>query len=258
MKKKIKKWIYRITATVLLIVALLLIGILNPILTYAHKTTQNNYTIFHDEPLDSVLVTRISEATKLISASEFYNPTLKLDVCLNDGSKYPALIEVIFGGGAFARGFYNKVVLYGEADVKNNFVELNGYRWNLTQLLAHEMIHCFQFDKRGLWRSNPIANIDNWKWEGYPEYVARQNDDQKDLIKNIDRLIETESSANNAWIQFSDSIGTVIPYYKNWLLVQYCMDIKKMTYTKVIEDTTNADMIYKQMTNWYNKKKHNE
>ncbi|MEO5681182.1 MAG: hypothetical protein ABIQ88_01010 [Chitinophagaceae bacterium] len=223
-------------------------------LTYANKTTQHNYTIFHNQPIGKLLQIRLSQAEQLVTASEFHNPDLKLDICLNDGSNYPPLIEII-AGKAFARGFYNKVVLFGKADFENNFVELNGYRWNLTQLLVHEMIHCFQFDKLGIRQSNPIAKIDNWKWEGYPEYVARQNGDQKDLAQNIDRLLLTEKTDNHGWIQFSDSTGTVISYYKSWLLVKYCIDVKKMTYTQILTDKTREQMLQHQMERWYQQQK---
>ena len=59
-------------------------------------------------------------------------------------------------------------------------------------IIAHEMTHCLQFDKLGFWESKPIANIPNWKWEGYAEYISRQNADQKDLSKNIQRFIATD------------------------------------------------------------------
>ncbi|MEJ7830179.1 MAG: hypothetical protein WKF91_18360, partial [Segetibacter sp.] len=175
MTNKIKQWILRLTATGLLIAGLLLAIILKPTLTYANKTTHNIYIIYHNKALDQALKTRLDQAIQLVSTSELYNQNLKLDICLNDGSKYPEIVATL-GGRAFARGFYDKVVLFGKADFQNNFVELNRYKWNLTQLLAHEMTHCFQFDKRGFCKSKPIANIANWKWEGYPEYVARQNE----------------------------------------------------------------------------------
>ncbi|MBC7873969.1 MAG: hypothetical protein H7Y01_08235 [Ferruginibacter sp.] len=251
MKKKIKIWMVRLGATALLITGLLVVIVLNPMLTYAGKTTYNNYTLFHNKPLEKELIAHLDEATNLIKTSEFYNPDLRLEICLNDGSKYPGIIQAL-KGRAFAFGFYNKVVLVATTNYKNNFVELNGYKWNLAQLLAHEMIHCLQFDKRGFWRSNPVAKFPAWKWEGYPEYVARQHPGQKDLSKNIDRLLLTEQTAHNNWIQFDDSTGTVIPYYRNWLLVQFCLDIKHMTYEQVLSDTTGEEIVRKQMMDWYN------
>ncbi len=154
-------------------------------------------------------------------------------------------------GSAFAWGFYDKVVLMGNANYKDNYVELNGYKWNYTQLLAHEEIHCLQFHKFGLWKSNPIAKVPEWKWEGYPEYVARRNDNNNCLISNIDKLLKTEKTDNNNWILFDDSTGTVIPYYKNWLLLQYCLDIKKMSYSQLLKDTTNNQTTTQHMMKWY-------
>jgi len=234
--------------TGLFIAGLLLVIILNPILTYANKTTHNNYKIFHNKPLDPTLIIKLNEATDLLKTSEFYNSKLLLDICLNDGSKYPKLIRVL-RGQAFAWGFYDKVVMQGNTNFKDNYVELNGYKWNLTQLLAHEMTHCLQFDKLGFWKSKPIANISNWKWEGYAEYVSRQNTDQKDLSKNIARLIATDKS--NWGITFTDNTIAPRVYYESWTLMQYCLDIKKMTYKQILADTTSEQTVRQEMLSWF-------
>lgn len=250
MKKRIRKWLIRIIATCLLIAVLLLIIILNPVFTYANKTTKFNCTVFYNKPLDDSFNIRLLQATQLAAKSECYNPELKLDICLNEESVYPEIIRAIWGN-AYARGFYNKVVLMSNANFKDNYVELNGYKWNLTQLLAHEMIHCFQFDKLGFWKSNPVAKIPDWKWEGYPEYIARQSENERNLKVNIDRLVQAENTNNNGWIQFPDGTGTIKSYYKNWLLVQYCMDVKKMTFMQILNDTVKEETIKMQMMDWY-------
>lgn len=251
MKRKLRKWALRLAATGLLIFGLLLVIVLNPILTYANKTTHNNYSIYHNHPLDPTLPIELDNATTLLKTSEYYNPTLKLDICLNDGSVYPKLIRTL-RGRAFAWGFYNKVVLQGTANYKDNYLELNGYKWNLTELLAHELTHCLQFKKLGFWKSKPIKNIPNWKWEGYAEYIARQNPDQKDLAKNITRLNETPAS----WaITMPDQTIAPRQYYNYWILIQYCMDIKKMSYQQILADKTGEETIRREMIEWYNKSK---
>jgi hypothetical protein len=252
MKRQIKKWTYRLTATVLLLVGLLLIIILNPILTYANKTTHKNFTIYHNKPIDSLLFSSLDSAAMLLTTSDFYNNNLKLDICLNDGSLYPSIIKAI-QGQAFAWGFYNKVVIYGKINCKKNFVQLNGYHWNLIQLLAHEMIHCVQYDRLGLIKSNPIANIPNWKWEGYAEYISRQNTNQKSLISNIDHQNQTDI---NSWeLTFEDNTITPRAYYNYWILTQYCLDIKKMSYQTLLTDSTSEQSYKEEMMNWYNTKK---
>lgn len=252
MKREIKKWTLRFTATGLLSAGLLLIVILNPILTYAHKTTHKIFSIYHNKAVDPLLISRLNQATVILKKSEFYSNNLKFDICLNDGSAYPTIIKPIHGK-AFAYGFYNKVVMQGTMNCKANVVELNGYKWNLTQLLAHEITHCLQFEKLGLIKSNPIANIPNWKWEGYAEYVSRQNTDQKDISKNVEQFIGTDGK--NWGIQFDD--GTTAPrvYYNYWILVQYCLDIKKMNYQQLLTDTTSQQSIKQEMMKWYEQNK---
>ncbi len=252
MKRQLKKWTLRIAITGLFIVGLLLIIILNPILTYANKTNHDNYTIYHNAKLDPLIITYLDQAKDLLKTSEFYNDKLKLDICMNDGSTYPDIIRAL-RGQAFAWGFYDKVVLQGTMNCKDNNVELNGYKWNLTQLLAHEMIHCFQFDKLGFWKSKPVANIDNWKWEGYAEYVSRQDTNMKDIIKNLDRLLQADP---NAWeVTFEDQTITAREYYNYWILVQFCLDIKKMNYKQLLTDTTSENAIRQEMMNWYKESK---
>jgi hypothetical protein len=255
MKNQIRKWILRLSATGLLCLGFLLGIILNPTLLYANKTTIGNYTIYHNAPLDENLLSELNIATEFIKTSELYSSNLKLDVCLNDGSIYPAIMEKL-RGQAFGWGFYDKVVLMGKANYKDNFVELNGYKWNLTQLIAHEETHCFQFHKFGLWKSNPVANHPNWKWEGYPEYVSRRNTAQLDLKTNIARKIAQENLNKDGWaISFSDSTIAPRAYYNAWLLLQYCLDIKKMTYENLLKDTTDEQTVTTQMMNWFESQK---
>lgn len=132
---------------------------------------------------------------------------------------------------------------------EENTLELNGYKWNLTQLLAHEMIHCLQFDKYGLFKSKPLADIPNWKWEGYAEYISRQNIDQKELSKNIARLIASDK--DNWEVNFADSTIAPSEYYNYWTWVQYCIDIKKMTYHQVLADSTSEEKMRQEMMNWF-------
>jgi hypothetical protein len=257
MKRQISKWALRLIATGALCIGLLTSIVLNPTLLYGNNTTIGNYTIYHNDPLEKEFIARIEQATDLVKSGELYDANLNLQICLNDGSLYPVLMEKL-RGAAFGWGFYNKVVLMGDAQPEENYIELRGYRWNLSHLLAHEAVHCYQFHKLGLWQSNPIANYPNWKWEGYPEYVARRNADQLDLTNNISRLLESEKTEKDDWaVYFSDSTIAPKDYYKAWLLVQFCMDIKKLSYSQLLNDTTNEKTINAEMMNWYSNQKSN-
>ncbi len=241
-----KTWTLRLFSTVVLIAGLLLVIILNPILTYAHKTSIGSVTIYHQQKLDKDLMSSSSKALEILKTSPWYRDGLRLEICLNDGSSYPTIIRTL-RGPAFAWGFYNKVVLQGKVNAAANTVELNGYRWNLAQLLAHEMTHCMQYDRLGLLKSKPIASIPDWKWEGYAEYVARQGANRPDFATDLDRLNKSDA---NAWAVILDD-GTVAPrnYYEAWLLVRYCLDVRKLTYEELLADTMTEGEWKKQLHN---------
>ena len=75
--------------------------------------------------------------------------------------------------------------------------------------------------------------------------------EKANLKENITHLIETEKTDNNNWIFFEDSTGTVIPYYKAWLMVQYCIDIKKQSFDRLLSDTADEAVVNKEMLHWY-------
>ncbi|MEO8448116.1 MAG: hypothetical protein ABI528_11495, partial [bacterium] len=184
-----KKWILRLTITPLLLLVILAGLVLSPSLMYANKTEYRSFTIYHDTPIENVFTQRLDETETILKSSELYDPAFKIYICLNDNSLYPQIIHAI-RGDAFAFGFYDEVVMLGNSNHAENYTELNEYKWNLSELMAHEIVHCLQFNKYGLLASNPVANYPEWKWEGYPEYIARKNS-SADMKKNIDRLIET-------------------------------------------------------------------
>lgn len=244
---KLKKWSLRIFASSIVLAGLFLFIFLNPGLLYAHKTKTASFIIYHNNAFDPQLLERLENVNKIIRESEYYDSTLTIQICLNDGSFYPPLLETI-RGPAFAWGFQNKVVLQGKTDVLNNQLEFNGYNWNLEHLIAHEIVHCLQFNKLGFWDSNPLANYPQWKWEGYPEYISRQNPEQQNIQQNYSRLIEQVNFQKDTWsISFMDATIAPIDYYKDWLLVKYCLDIKHLSYSELLADETEKEIIEKEM-----------
>ncbi|KGE12834.1 hypothetical protein [Sphingobacterium deserti] len=252
MKRQVKKWILGSAVFALLFAGLLLVIILNPVLTYANKTTYQGFTIYHNEPVDPQLPAVLDQAKALLKKSEFYKADLDLNICVNDGSSYPNFVKVILGP-AFAWAIDNKLILQGEMNCAENFIELNGYKWNLTELLAHEMTHCLQYANLGFWKSNPVAGIPDWKWEGYAEYIARQGPQHDDLLKNLDRL---EKDHNKCWeITLEDHTIAPRELYQYQLMVRYCLEIKQLTYSQLLSNPIDEGAIKIEMNDWYVHKK---
>jgi hypothetical protein len=247
----LKKWSLRIALSGVLMVGILVVLVLNPRLTYAYSTKHNGIEVLHNKRVNLALFSLVDSALATVKTSELYDPALELQLCLNDGSVYPVWMELL-RGPAFAWGFANKVVLRGNTHYSENYAELHGYRWNLSQLIAHEAIHCYQFRALGLLKSAPLANIPAWKWEGYPEYIARQNPDQQDLKQNIKHFLDSNQQDDTAWaIHFED--GTMAPkaYYHYRLLVQYCLEVKGMSYRELLANASTEEEIEVEMMQWY-------
>jgi hypothetical protein len=176
-----------------------------------------------------------------------------MDVCLKDGSKYPDFVEKVLGRDLLTT-FYNKIVFTGdEVNLDKNYLLINGHKWNLTQMLAHVQIHCLEFRKYGLWESNPIGRHPEWKWEGYPEYIARKNARLGNLQSGIKTLLVTEKDNNSGWMTLPDSTEVLIHYFKYRLLVEYCLEVKKWNFVQLLQDTTAEETIRQEMINWYSK-----
>lgn len=246
MKNTIRRWAFRLSITFSLLMGILIVIILNPSILYAHETNYGQYQVLHQQPLDPSIFSRLDEATKLLQSSEFYDPDFRMQLCLEEKASYPKIVGVI-KGRAFGYGFANKVVLSSRCNFATNRAELNGYDWNLSQLIAHEAVHCLQFQELGFWHSNPIADIPIWKWEGYAEYISRRETG----LKLADAIAYYLANEDQPWMTMPDGSGTSPLYYRDWLLVRYCMDVKGMKYVQLLEEKTSAAETYQAMLSWH-------
>jgi hypothetical protein len=246
-----KKWALSVFAPGGLLLLGLVVLLLNPSLLYAHHTTTRQLTIYHNQPLPPLLLVRLEQARTLVQPNEVFAEALRLEVCLNDGSWYPRLVQTIWSP-AFAWSFYNKVVLNGVADARANRLTFRTYAWDLTSLVAHEMTHCYQFHRFGLWHSNPLAHYPTWKWEGYAEYAARRPQGLQSLRQRVARLQYAEQAEPARWdLQLADSSSTSREYFSYLVLTQYCLEVKHLTLQQLSQDTTSAQVTRQQVQAWY-------
>ena len=249
--KTAKKWVLRIVSLGLVSVVTIILTVLSPGLLYAHKTDVGAFTVYHQNALSPFVAERLEHVQQQVKTSELYDADFKVSLCLDDGSVYPEIMKRL-RGNAFGWGFLNYAVFKGEADYQANKISLNGYDWNLEQLFVHEVAHCMQNNALGMWNSNPMAGHPTWKWEGYAEYVARKNKDQASLVDNIDRLRRSKHEAPDAWgVFFTDETVAPRSYYEYWLLVQYCLDIKGMTYLELLESDVEKETVEQEMQSYY-------
>ena len=215
------------------------------------------FKIYSNDKIDSNIKIVLDNALDLVRKSELYDSKYKYNIILCYNSFYNEIDDKIFGIGAAAKSILNNVEIKVRIDTKSNLAFITFHKTcgaNLTELIAHEMTHCLQYDKYGILKFNPFKHPELWKLEGYPEYISQQADlSRKDysLTNDIDRFVKLESKAKDFWI-LSGAGGCEVPnyYYKGRLMMEYLIDINHLSYDQILKDTVSENTVYQHMLKW--------
>lgn len=244
-----KKILIRLGITILIPFIILITFILFPGISYAHKTVIEDIIVYHQEPLERGIHEIISNSLAITKTSEVYDPSFNVQLCLDDGSVYPSVIKLV-KGRAFGYGLANKVILKSETNVSTNKALGYGQAWNLEELIAHEMIHTYQYNHYGF----GTLRTPTWKLEGYAEYQSRKRGQLSDLTTSIDLLLLERAKAGDNqwfWIQLEDGTGLPSQYLRDKILIQYLMEVEGLTYQEIKNEERAAQVVEAQALTWH-------
>ncbi len=256
--KKIFKKIFKITllaflTTILTIAAIILF----PQRLFANKMKYKEFTVCSNTKINNYIKIVLDNAMNLVQKSELYDSTYKYNIILCNNSVYNKIDDQLLGEGPTARVTMNNVIIKVGIDPKSNLAFPTFHKVckvNLTELIAHEMIHCLQANKYGILKFNPFKHPEFWKLEGYPEYISKQPELSSkgySLTGDIDHYVTLETKATDIWI-LSEEGGCEVPnyYYKGRLMMQYLIDIKHLSYDQILKDTVSESIVYQEMIKW--------
>ncbi|MEN0049278.1 MAG: hypothetical protein AAF806_19620 [Bacteroidota bacterium] len=239
-----KKVLFRSLTLLGFCLSLLVIFLLNPSLLYAHQDTYKNITIHHNGTLDEDLKEVIDLSLASVESAKIYQKDFKSQLCLNDGSFYPKLVQKILGDDVFT-AFSNKIVVLGEpSDAFNRF-----YKWEqelrYDQFLSHALMHNLQFKHHGFFGANPLGIHPQWKWEGYVEYeiLGKERD-----LENLITLLQNAPDEDFTWVDLGDGEKTVKRHLKYLVLAKYCFDVLDLSYDEFMENEQTEEMLYKEIS----------
>lgn len=257
MKRTTKRILFACGTTLGLCLAILAGAVLSPSFLYARKTQFENIAIHHTQPLPTGINSVLTQSLELVKTSELYESGVSINLCLNDGSNYPKLIERLKGQG-WAYTVSNNISLNCAADFSENIARWNlekyqgqNRQWRLTELLAHEMVHAYQAN-RDFWSAEKHPF---WKIEGYAEYIARKN--RLSLHERIDLLNQADRDGLNGWdmLYFPDGTGILYNYLNFSALVGYVVEVKGLTYEELLTLEIPFDVLKQEMITWNNRHK---
>lgn len=254
MYKTIKRVVLGSLSVLLLGTLVWVLLLLNPAWSYAHQTSFGPITIYHNQALEASTEDVLKEAIEIIKTSELYTSDFQVDLCMNDGSRFPEFHP--FSGG-LAYAFVDKAVFY---HARPNFSRNRAFNTlagpnqvhkesNLTWLLAHEFTHNLQFN----WNILFPLKYEFWQQEGYAEYISRQWKNDGLLREKIQILLDQESKTQENYpVVFLHPDGTTqeLSYYKYGLMAQYLFEEEGLNFVNLADEKRSFDAIYQKMITW--------
>ena len=256
--KKIFRRVFKITSLTVLAGALtIVIIILFPQRLFANRITYKKFSVYANGKIDDAIKPILDSALTLVQKSELYDPTYEYNIILCNNSFYNKIDNKILGTGPAARARLHNVIVKVRIDPKENLAFSTFPKYcelDLTNLIAHEMIHCLQANKYGLLKFNPFKHPEFWKLEGYPEYISKQRKllgSYYSFVDDIDRYVNFKSKSTDIWV-LSEEGGCEVPdyYYRGTLMIKYLIDARHLSYDQILKDTASERAIYQEMIKW--------
>lgn len=244
MIKKLKRVFLWCMATLGLGLFALIVLLTTPSLMYAHHTSFGNIEVYHNQPIPAEIEHSIAETLDIVKDSEIYNADMRSSLCLNDGSKYPSLVEAVLGADVFT-AFANKVVVLGTYREGGRFLQWD-QDLSFSQFLAHGLMHNYQFSHHGFWGANPLGKHPQWKWEGYVDYQVIGK--SYELMYLNQRLEEPVGDYD--WLIFQNGESTIKMHLKYLTLVKYMIEEKGLDYNGVMESALSMEAVEEEFKRW--------
>lgn len=255
-KKRIKRVLYSLVFTILVLISGLATIILYPQSLFANKVEYKQFKVYSNEKINDEVKSILDTALSLVRKSELYDAAYKVDIFLSYNTFFNKIDDKVFGYGPTARAIDNNLVFKVAVDINKNLVYSTFHKpceQHFDYVIAHEMTHCLQAHKYGILKFGPFKHPEMWKLEGYPEYVARQkfSSSTDNLKKEIERFMELKRKQIDIWILVEEGGCEAPDYYlKGMLMTEYLINVRHLTYDQLLKDTRSEGEIYSEMIAW--------
>jgi hypothetical protein len=261
MKKTNKKVFLSLLSFVGFSILLWIILLFNPSLSYANKTQFGMVTVYHNQVLDKGTEKVLNDVNEILKSSRLYDSNLNIQLCLNDDKFYPHINPFLLGQPVAFALFNKTIAKNGKYNFNKNSIEVQWKpndelrKYNLTMTLAHEFTHNLQYNANRNYMIKTSFRKNNWKLEGYADYIARKFKNDGILQDKIDNYLIEENNIHKGLPASIDEFGIYWFYgnYKYALIVQYLMEEKNMKFNQICELNKDMNAIYSEMLEWRNK-----
>lgn len=254
MKNPLRRFLTGTSFALVGLTGLSIVFVLYPNNLFAERITHKEFNIYSDTEVKGDYQAILGRATALVKTSELYDGEYRYDIFLTSGTTYKTISFKLLGP-ALARSLDNNIMLNVHADFEKDLLTGPENKRELARTIAHEMVHCLQMNKYGIWKFNPANHPPLWKLEGYPEYIAYQDEINApgySFTETVRKLREFEERSMR-WIEMKPGHSDPIIYFKGRIMVEYLMDVKGMTYDQILSEQVQDEEVRMELINWYEK-----
>ena len=229
---------------------IVVLSILYPQNLFAHHQRYKSFTIYSKQK-QVIKTTVLDNATELVKGSELYDSSYHYDIFLTEKHFIRSLYSTVLGP-TLAQSIDNNIMLHVSVDFNNNLLYNPYNKRNLTETIAHEMVHCLQLNKYGMFTFNPINGPQTWIAEGYAEYIAageERSDPNYDFKVEAGKLIKAIDE-NQDWYFKTPGYGDPIIYFKGRILVEYLVTFKHQSFDNILHQDLNEDSVFTDLKEW--------
>lgn len=132
--------------------------------------------------------------------------------------------------------------VYSERKAANKIVRYSAMEGNMEEVICHEIVHSFVYNKLC---SIKASSLPAWKQEGYAEYGANILPKRNDTTYHFKNRVDLYKDSS-----FWDGNKFVFEYYEAEILVEFLIDVKKMTFEQLMTDTVTYQRALKELNEY--------
>ena len=253
MNKRLKKILIILGALIILITLIYFSVFWSTKYWFSHNYNFGKYNLYTNSAFDNS-TEFLNQIDQRVKACELYDENIEHNIYVFSSESRFKFYATIAGSGYPAQGFnmraFNKIYIskpfieqvHSDREAANKIVLYSAMEGNIQETICHELIHSFINKKLG---SKKAADLPTWKQEGYAEYASNI------LPKHTD---STYSFKNRVTLYkdsiFWDGNQFVFEYYESEILVEFLIDIKKMTFEELMADAFTYEMALQELSGY--------
>ncbi|MBN8697788.1 MAG: hypothetical protein J0L87_14750 [Bacteroidetes bacterium] len=253
MNKRLKKTLIILGGLIILITLIYFSVFWSTKCWFSNNYNFGKYNLYTNSAFDNS-TEFLNQIDQRLKACELYDENIEHNIYIFSSESTFKFYATIAGSGYPAQGFnmraFNKIYIskpfieqvHSDRKTANKIVPYSAMEGNIQETICHEIIHSFVNKKLG---DKKAAELLTWKQEGYAEYASNILPKRTDSTYSFKDRVALYNDTS-----FWEGNQFVFEYYESEILVEFLIDIKKMTFEQLMADSYTYEKALKELSEY--------